>query len=146
MTVVVASTDDDAARQPHAATSSASLDRVALYFGDDNDDYPKERRPSEANSGKRKFPSWTKTQIPRWGTRVCVPEWDHDELIDYDDNDDDDNNNSNSNNDGDIDDERGSSCDYGSGRVEDEADEYRIRNGWKVRSFFLFLVTNDHAP
>ena len=56
-----------------------------------------------------------------------MPEWDDDEIID------DGNNNKNNSNDGGTDDE-GGTCDYGSGR-EDEADGYRIRNGWKVRSF-----------
>ncbi len=118
MTVVVVSNDDDAACQPHA--TSALLDQVEIHFDDDDDLIERMR---ETNS-KRKFPSWTKTQIPRWGTRIFVPEWDDDEIIDDDNN--------KSNDDGDIDDER-DSCDYGSGR-EDEADEYRIRSGWKVRS------------
>ena len=137
MTIFVASTEDDAPRRqkPH-----------------DDDGDPKEqrqRRDDEAknsnnNRSKRKFPSWTKTQIPKWGTRICVPEWDDDEIISDDDDDDDDDDENDNNNegdddddDGDVDDESGiCGCEYGyGGRVEDEAeaDEYRNRNGWKVR-------------
>lgn len=118
MTVVVASNDDEAARRPHV--TSLSIDRVEI----DVDERKGQRRGGKANS-KRRLPSWTKTHIPLWGTRISVPEWDDDEIIPDgkdDDNDDDDQGN---------DDDAGS-CDYVSGR-EDRTDEYRINNGWEVR-------------
>ena len=73
MTIFVASTENDAARPKEQ----------------------RQRRDHEAknrnnNNSERKFPSWTKTQIPKWGTRICVPEWDDDEIIIDDDDDDDD--------------------------------------------------------
>ncbi len=145
MTIFVASTENDAARPKEQ----------------------RQRRDHEAknrnnNNSERKFPSWTKTQIPKWGTRICVPEWDDDEIIiDDDDDDDDDENDNNNDDDHDDDDDDDDDdedvadesvscgCEYGSGgRVEGEAegdDEYRNRNGWKVREERVVLFFLSHG-
>ena len=74
----------------------------------------------------RKLPQWVKANIRTWdGVRICMPEWDDDESIASDDGDDD---------------EvlmvatRGENGEIDRSTTEDELkDEYRRRNGWKVR-------------
>jgi hypothetical protein len=76
---------------------------------------------------RRALPSWSAIEIPRWGARFVVPEWDDDEIIvhatatAYDDDDDDDDDGEDDG--GDID---------GGGDGAD--DDYRRKNGWMVRS------------
>ncbi|KAL7546126.1 hypothetical protein ACHAWF_009468 [Thalassiosira exigua] len=70
---------------------------------------PKRPRPrSAARASRRELPSWLREQLPRWGERVRVPEWDEDESIDG---------------------EGGAADHYERG--EGEMDCYRSTNGWK---------------
>eukprot|EP00579_Thalassiosira_antarctica_P002091 CAMPEP_0201873298 /NCGR_PEP_ID=MMETSP0902-20130614/5845_1 /ASSEMBLY_ACC=CAM_ASM_000551 /TAXON_ID=420261 /ORGANISM="Thalassiosira antarctica, Strain CCMP982" /LENGTH=251 /DNA_ID=CAMNT_0048399861 /DNA_START=93 /DNA_END=848 /DNA_ORIENTATION=- len=106
---MTANESDDTARQPHAhiqpssrSNSNSTLDPVEHF-----DDEPKRLLP-DADETKRELPSWVNEQLPHWGERICVPEWDHDENLD---------------------DEEGVSDSDKCG--EDEIDGYRSKNGWK---------------
>ena len=39
------------------------------------------RLKSDENVKHRKIPRWAQEQIPTWGERICMPEWDVDESI-----------------------------------------------------------------
>ena len=61
---------------------------------------------------KREVPSWVKKQAPGWGEKICVPEWDEDESLTTED---------------------GEGSDGSELSGDDEMDDYRNQNGWKVR-------------
>ena len=83
------------------ASSSSTLDPIE-HFDDCTD-------PAKQFVG-RELPSWVKVQVPQWGERICVPEWDADEAIE----------------------------DNGEGCVMDN--HYRNKNGWKVRFISALII------
>jgi len=94
---------NETAREPqNAHLQPANLDPVEGFGGE-----PKRLRSNCET--KRELPSWAKGQIPRWGERVYVPEWDDDDNIN--------------------DKEIAGDC---VGSIEDEMNDcYRSKNGWK---------------
>lgn len=89
---------DDTARQPHTSLQPANrstLDPVECV------EIETKTRTSRA------LPPWAKEQIPNWGEKICVPEWDEDESL--------------------LDVEVGNSS--GDDGMDDD---YRSKNGWKV--------------
>ena len=93
--------------KPTISTSSSSiLDPLeSLSLANAN------RLKSDNYVHRRKLPSWAIEQIPTWGERICMPEWDVDESI----------------------------IEVGNSDLNDLVDnDYRSMSGWKVcvSSFF----------
>ena len=92
-------------RGPTISTSSSSsiLDPLeSLSLANTN------RLKSDVQITQRKLPKWAIQQIPTWGERICMPEWDVDESIE----------------------EVGNNSDF----VDSD---YRSMSGWKVCSSFF---------
>jgi len=71
---------NNAAVIQHEATISTSSSSIldpleSLSLANTN------RLKSDGESTHRKLPQWTIEQIPTWGERICMPEWDVDESI-----------------------------------------------------------------
>ena len=95
-------------REATISTSSSSiLDPLeSLSLANTN------RLKSDVQTTYRKLPQWAIEQIPTWGERICMPEWDADESI----------------------------IEVGSGDLNDIVDsDYRSMSGWKVCMFVIFL-------
>jgi len=73
------------------------------------------RLKSDVQTTYRKLPQWAIEQIPTWGERICMPEWDVDEsIIEV----------------------------VGNSDLNDIVDsDYRSMSGWKVCMFVIFLFT-----
>lgn len=90
---------DETARQSHPTATLNPINRQ----GD-------EKGPQRsAQMKKRRLPTWVDEQLPEWGERICLPEWDGDHEFNGDDDSED----------------IGHACDEG----------YRGGNGWKVRYY-----------
>ena len=97
-------------KQTISTSSSSILDPLeSLSLANTN------RLKSDINATHRKLPSWAIQQIPTWGERICMPEWDADESIIEAEN-------------GDLND------------IVD--DDYRSMSGWKVCvcHFFVHMI------
>ena len=95
--------------KPTISTSSSSiLDPLeSLSLANAN------RLKSDLQTAHRKLPQWAIQQIPTWGERICMPEWDADESIDV-----------------------GRNNDLNDDIVDGD---YRSMSGWKVCVYVIFL-------
>ena len=90
-------------REPTISTSSSSIlePLESLSLANAN------RLKSDVQTAYRKLPQWAIEQIPTWGERICMPEWDVDESIE----------------------------EVGNSDLNDN--DYRSMSGWKVCSSFF---------
>ena len=100
-------------RKPTISTSSSSiLDPLeSLSLANTN------RLKSDNDATHRKLPSWAIQQIPTWGERIFMPEWDVDESI----------------------------IEVGNNDLDDIVDDdYRSMSGWKVCVLSFFCSYDVH--